>query len=165
MLLVALLLATQPNMDQATLRKMAARFAPTEVTADLRALPDGERAALAKIVRAARLMDAIYLRQAWAGNGQLLLDLAQDSSPLGRARLQLFLIDKGPWSNLDHDAPFIPGVPPRPEAANFYPPGATKEEIEKWQKSLAGPQRDAAAGFFTVIRRTASGFAVVDYSM
>jgi len=166
MLLVALLLATQPNMDQATLRKMAARFAPTEVTADLRALPDGERAALAKIVRAARLMDAIYLRQAWAGNGQLLLDLAQDSSPLGRARLQLFLIDKGPWSNLDHDAPFIPGVPPRPEAANFYPPGATKEEMEKWQKSLSGAERDAATGFFTVIRRGPDGaFTIVPYSI
>src|SRR5713226_4657574 len=166
MLLVALLLATQPNMDQATLRKMAARFAPTEVTADLRALPDGERAALAKIVRAARLMDAIYLRQAWAGNGQLLLDLAQDSSPLGRARLQLFLIDKGPWSNLDHDAPFIPGVPPRPEAANFYPPGATKEQMEKWQKSLSGAERDAATGFFTVIRRGTDGaFTIVPYSI
>jgi hypothetical protein len=166
MLLVALLLAAQPNMDQATLRKMAARFAPTEVTADLRALPDGERAALAKIVRAARLMDAIYLRQAWAGNGQLLFDLAQDSSPLGRARLQLFLIDKGPWSNLDHDAPFIPGVPPRPEAANFYPPGATKEEMEKWQKSLSGAGRDAATGFFTVIRRGPDGaFTIVPYSI
>jgi hypothetical protein len=166
MLLVALLLAAQPNMDQATLRKMAARFAPTEVTADLRALPDGERAALAKIVRAARLMDAIYLRQAWAGNGQLLFDLAQDSSPLGRARLQLFLIDKGPWSNLDHDAPFIPGVPPRPEAANFYPPDATKEEMEKWQKSLSGAERDAATGFFTVIRRGPDGaFTIVPYSI
>jgi hypothetical protein len=166
MLLVALLLAAQPNMDQATLRKMAARFAPTEVTADLRALPDGERAALAKIVRAARLMDAIYLRQVWAGNGQLLFDLAQDSSPLGRARLQLFIIDKGPWSNLDHDAPFIPGVPPRPEAANFYPPGATKEEVEKWQKSLSGAERDAATGFFTVIRRgPEGGFTIVPYSI
>src|SRR5258708_20394502 len=140
MLLVALLLAAQPNMDQATLRKMAARFAPTEVTADLRALPDGERAALAKIVRAARLMDAIYLRQVWAGNGQLLFDLAQDSSPLGRARLQLFIIDKGPWSNLDHDAPFIPGVPPRPDPATFYRPAARNQQMETWQNPLSAPQ-------------------------
>jgi len=165
MLLVALLLAAQPNMDQATLTKMAARFAPTEVAADLRALPDSERSALAQIVEAARLMDAIYLRQAWAGNGRLLFDLAQDWSPLGRARLRLFIIHKGPWSNLDQDAPFIPGVPPRPEAANFYPPGATKEEMEKWQKSLSGAERDAATGFFTVIRRGRDGaFAIVPYS-
>src|SRR5260370_6724142 len=166
MRVVARVLAAQPNMDQATLRKMAARFAPTEVTADLRALPDGERAALAKIVRAARLMDAIYLRQVWAGNGQLLFDTAQASSPLGRARLQLFIIDKGPWSSLDHDAPFIPGVPPRPEGANFYPPDATKEEMEKWQKSLSGAERDAATGFFTVIRRARDGaFTIIPYSI
>src|SRR5712692_3699112 len=38
-------------------------------------------------------------------------------SPLGRARLHLFLINKSPWSNLDHDAPFIPGVPPRERGA------------------------------------------------
>ncbi len=88
MLLVALLLAAQPNVDQATLRKMAGRFAPTEVTADLRALPDGERAALAK------------------------------------------------------------------------------EEVEKWQKSLSGAERDAATGFFTVIRRGPGGaFTIVPYSI
>ncbi|HEX9579038.1 MAG TPA: hypothetical protein VF993_14895 [Myxococcales bacterium] len=162
-MLIALLLAAQ--MDQTTLEKMSARFAPTEVSARLDALADNERAALSRIVAAARWMDTLYLRQVWVGNESLLLQLSQDHSPLGRARLHLFLINKGPWSNLDHDAPFIPGVGPRSDAANFYPPGATKEEIEKWQKSLAGAQRDAAAGFFTVIRRTASGFAVVDYSM
>ena len=110
-------------------------------------------------------MDTLYLRQVWVGNESLLLQLSQDHSPLGRARLHLFLINKSPWSNLDHDAPFIPGVPPRPDAANFYPPGASKEEIEKWQGSLSGAQRDAAAGFFTVIRRTSTGYAIVDYSM
>src|SRR5438105_4353885 len=162
-MLLALLLAAQ--MDQSTLEKMAARFAPTEVGAPLDGLPDNERLALARIVAAARWMDTLYLRQVWVGNESLLLQLSQDHSPLGRARLHLFLINKSPWSNLDHDAPFIPGVPPRPDAANFYPPGASKEEIEKWQGSLSGAQRDAAAGFFTVIRRTSTGYAIVDYSM
>ena len=162
-MLLALLLAAQ--MDQSTLEKMAARFAPTEVGAPLDGLPDNERLALARIVAAARWMDTLYLRQVWVGNESLLLQLSQDHSPLGRARLHLFLINKSPWSNLDHDAPFIPGVPPRPDAANFYPPGASKEEIEKWQSSLSGAQRDAASGFFTVIRRTSTGYAIVDYSM
>ena len=31
--------------------------------------------------------------------------------PSGRARLHYFLINKGPWSRLDHNAPFVPGVP------------------------------------------------------
>ena len=45
---------------------------------------------------AARLMDTLYLRQVWAGNHPLLLDLSQDATPLGRARLHLFLLYKGP---------------------------------------------------------------------
>jgi len=155
MLICALALAA--SMDAVTLQKMAARFAPTEVAARVEALPPLERAALAKLVEAARLFDSIYLRQVWAGNEPLLLQLSQDATPLGRARLHLFVIDKGPWSNLDHDAPFIPGVPPRPDAANFYPPGSTKEEIDSWYKSLSPHDRELATGFFTTIRRTPEG--------
>src|SRR3954469_12455776 len=126
MILLAVMITI--GTDAATLQGMAARFAPTEVRADPSGLQPQERAALAKIVEAASLMDTVYLRQAWAGNEPLLLQLAQDASPLGRARLHLFAINKGPWSNLDQDAPFIPGVPPRPDAANFFPPGATKQQ-------------------------------------
>src|SRR3954470_15463818 len=154
MLMTALMLAAAipaRSPDAATLRRMAARFAPTEVTADLSRLPAREKAALAKLALAAKLMDTIDLRQAWAGNEPLLLQLSQDASPLGRARLRLFLIDKGPWSNLDGDAPFIPGVPARPDAANFYPPGATKEEVESWVKSLSPGEREQATGFYTTI--------------
>jgi hypothetical protein len=155
MLISALLLAAA--LDAATLQKMAARFAPTEVTAGVDALPAQERAALAKIVEAARLFDTLYLRQGWSGNEPLLLQLAQDATPLGRARLHLFVIEKGPWSNLDHDAPFIPGVPPRPDQGTFYPPGSTKQEIDTWYQSLSPRDREAATGFFTLIRRTPDG--------
>lgn len=153
-------------MDPASLQKMAARFAPTEVSASLEGLSPQERAALAKILRAARLFDTVYLRQAWAGNEPLLLQLAQDHSPLGLARLRLFVINKGPWSNLDGDAPFIPGVPPRPASANFYPPGASREEVDAWQKSLGPHDRELATGFFTTIRRTPEGrFGWVPYAI
>ena len=33
----------------------------------------------------------------------MLLDLVRDQTPEGRARLHYFLINKGPWSRLDHD--------------------------------------------------------------
>src|SRR3954463_9384217 len=164
MILLAVMITI--GTDAATLQRMAARFAPTEVSADLSGLQPQERAALAKIVEAASLMDTIYLRQAWAGNEPLLLQLSQDASPLGRARLHLFVIDKGPWSNLDHDAPFIPGVPARPDAANFYPPGASKEEVESWVKSLSPAEREQATGFYTTIRRAPDGrFGWVPYGI
>ena len=58
------------------LRTMTARFAPADIGADLTALPESERRALAKLVEAARLMDSLFLRQVWAGNDAMLQDLA-----------------------------------------------------------------------------------------
>jgi hypothetical protein len=147
------------------LRSMRARFAPVDLTADLSPLPETERRALATLVRAAQMFDALFLRQVWEGNDALLLDLAGDSSELGRARLDYFLLNKGPWSRIDHNEPFIPGVPAKPPPANFYPPGATKAEIEAWIQNLSASERAAATGFFTTIRRTPRGFAAVPYSL
>src|SRR5690349_18285694 len=81
---------------QADLQKMAARFTATEIGADLSRLPGSERAALVKLIQAAKLIDALFLRQVWSGNESVLLDLSKDTSPLGRARLHYFLINKGP---------------------------------------------------------------------
>jgi hypothetical protein len=148
------------------LNAMAARFVPVPLLADLSALPDGERQALAKLVQAARIMDTLFLRQVWAGNETLLLSLVADNTPLGRAHLHYFLINKGPWSRLDRDAPFIPGVDPKPPSANFYPAGATKDEVEAWLKSLPEAEGQRARGFFTTIRWAPDGrLTAVPYSV
>ena len=146
-----------PVPDEARLRAMTARFAPVAIGADISALPEAERRALAKTIEAARLVDAIFLRQVWAGNESLLLELLGDRSPLGQARLHAFLLDKGPWSRLDLDAPFVPGVPAKPESGNFYPADATKQELEAWLKALPPAERASAEGFFTTIRRGRDG--------
>jgi hypothetical protein len=152
--------------DAAELRKLSARLAPVDLTADLGRLPAGERAALADILRAAKIMDALFLRQVWAGNQTLLFDLARDPTPLGRERLHAFMQNKGPWLRLDEERPFIPGVGDKPAAAGFYPPGASKEEIERWMNGLAPEARAAAGGFFTTIRRAPDGrFQAVPYSV
>ena len=85
------------------LQTLTRRFAPVELTADLSTLPDSERRVLAKLVEAAKIFDALFLRQVWSGNEAMLMDLVPDESPLGRARLRYFLINKGPWSRLDDD--------------------------------------------------------------
>jgi hypothetical protein len=151
--------------DVPTLEKMAARFAPTNVTVDISSLPASERTALSKLVEAAKVIDGIFLRQVWAGNEALLLDLVRDQTPLGRARLHYFLINKGPWSDLDVNQPFIANVPTKPEGANFYPPGTTRAEIEEWIKTLPEADRTRATGFFTTIRRGANAFTIVPYSV
>jgi tetratricopeptide (TPR) repeat protein len=152
-----------PNADQ--LKTMSARFAPVDLTADVSKLPANERQALGKLVEAAKVMDTLFLRQVWAGNETMLLELLQDTSPLGRERLHSFMLNKGPWSRLDHFDPFIPGAPKKPEQANFYPPDATKEQVEEWISTLPGGQKTAATGFYSTIRRNAEGkFIAVPYS-
>ena len=152
-----------PGVDQ--LKNMSARFAPVEISADGSKLPANERQALAKLVEAAKVMDTLFLRQVWAGNETMLLGLLQDTSPLGRERLHYFVLNKGPWSRLDHNEPFIPGAPPKPEQANFYPADATKNEVEEWLSTLSGSQKTFATGFYTAIRRNAEGKLIaVPYS-
>ena len=151
--------------DRAALLKMTARFASVDISADLSKLSEGDRKALARLVEAARIIDALFLRQVWAGNDALMQQLSRESlaaqgpdvatrgSQDPRATLHYFLINKGPWSRLDHNQSFVTGVPSKPEGANFYPPDATKEEVQKWFDSLSGDEQARATGFFTTIRR------------
>jgi hypothetical protein len=148
------------------LKAMTRQFAPVSLTVDLSSLPPNEQQALAKLVEAARLMDTLFLRQDWAGNEPLLMALAADPSPLGRARLHAFLLYKGPWDRLAHNQPFLAGVPEKPAQANFYPADATKQELERWMKSLPPAQRKEAAGFYTEVRRAPDGkLTLVPYSV
>jgi hypothetical protein len=153
--------------EQARLEAAAKQYAPVELGADLATLPPNEKQALRKLVRAGWVIDGLFLRQVWGGNPGMLQDLVADRTPLGLARLHYFLLNKGPWDRLDHNKPFIPGTPAKPEGAAFYPPGASKAEVEAWTKGLPNAQRTAAAGFFTTIRRPPApggGFVIVPYS-
>lgn len=165
-----LLAADQGPPDQKQLELMSARFVPVEIRADVASLPANEQQALGKLVQAARIMDALFLRQVWAGNVATLVELLDDRSPLGQARLRYFLINKGPWSRLDRNRPFLPGVPAeKPGAANFYPADASRADVERWLGTLSEAERAKARGFFTTIRRTAPGsdspFQFVPYSL
>ena len=144
---------------------MAARFAPTDISADLSKVSDTDQRVLAKLVEASKIVDALFLRQAWAGNASMLLDLVRDQSPEGRARLHYFLINKGPWSRLDHNAPFVPGAPAKPAGAGYYPVDASKAELERWIQSLPEVERARATGFFTVVRRAGGSFVSVPYNV
>ncbi len=152
-----------PNTQ--ALQQMAARFAPTQISADLSKLSDVDRRVLAKLIEASKIVDALFLRQAWAGNESMLVDLVRDQSPEGRARLHYFLINKGPWSRIDHNAVFVPGAPAKPVGANYYPEGASKAELERWIQSLPEAERARATGFFTVIRRSGNAFMLAPYSV
>jgi hypothetical protein len=135
------------------------------LTGDISRLSVGDHGALQKLVEAARVMDTLYLRQVWSGATALRERLAADTTPEGALRLQYFDINMSPWSVLDHEAPFIDGVPPKPPQANYYPSDMTSGEFTAWVASLPDDQQRAATGFFTVIRRDPAGkLTAVPYS-
>ena len=156
--------AVMPDLNQLT--QMSARFAPVTLKYDAAGLSAGDRKALPKLVEAARVLNHLFLEQVWSGNRGLFVKLQRDTTPLGKARLRYFWLNKGPWSDLDDHAAFVPDVPARkPPGADFYPPDMTREEFEGWVKALPAAEREQAMGFFTVIRRDANKrLRVVPYS-
>jgi hypothetical protein len=159
-IMAAAALAQKPSRKQNptdnSLATKIRRFAPTVMTANTARLSSKDRKALLKIIAAAKYYDPLYLRQIWSGNESLLKELQADKTPLGRLRQHYFLINQGPWSQLDNNEPFIEGVPPRPAYANFYPDDITKEEFNAWLNTLSPEEKEKATGYFYVIRRDAN---------
>jgi len=61
--LIPMLAATQTIPDLSQLQKMIARFAPTELRADVSKLSPGDRKALGKLIEASRVLNDIFLQQ------------------------------------------------------------------------------------------------------
>ena len=153
--------------DTAQLDKMTARFIPTDITADISKMSPADRRVLAKLIDASKIIDGLFLRQVWTGNASMLIDLARDQTPEGLARQHYFRINKGPWSRLDEDKPFVHGAPAKPQNAAFYPDDSTKADIEKWITSLPETEQAGAKGFFTVVKHGADGKSlnIVPYNL
>jgi len=164
--ILAMSIATAAIPDLNELNRMIARYAPAELKVDTSHLSPGDKQALAKLVEAAGAIDDVFITQLWSGNAALKARLEKDTSPLGKARLHYFMLNKGPWSDLDNHEAFLPGVPPKkPLGANFYPEDMTRDEFETWAFKLPKPQQDQARGFFSVIRRGADRkLSIVPYS-
>lgn len=149
---------SSPKREQAAspLAEKIKRFAPTAVAGDLSRLSQGDREALKKLIQAAALMDKIYARQLWSGTDSLRAKLEADTSPEGKERLHYYMLNGGPWSKLDHDVPFLEGVPAtKPPEGNYYFADMTKEEFTAWVATLPELEQMKATGFFYTIRRNA----------
>ena len=126
-----------------------------------RALPENERNALAEMVRAAQVMDGLFLEQVWAGNATVLTQLAGDRTPEGEARLHYFLINKGPWSRLDDNESFLrSGRRHSGQAAAGELLSGGRDARRSRQVDLrtdAARRTPTRSGFFSVIRRGNDG--------
>jgi hypothetical protein len=122
----------------------------TVVEVDLSALPSSEKAALTRIIHAARRLDAVYIGQVWPGTAALLRERMSAQNAQARAEAEALNFFKGPWDN-DGKA-FISGVPATRPIGDFYPAGAAKDSVEAWLGTLPPLERERALGPFTAIR-------------
>ncbi len=140
-----------------------AKLAPVEIAVDPSLLNENDKAVLAKLVEAAKLMDEIFLRQVYSRNVAIREALQQGSNPDYPTLLTYFTINFGPFDRLNHDEPFINLKHKKPGGANFYPEDMTREEFEAWIQ--AHPEdEEAFTSNFTIIRREGDRLVAIPYS-
>jgi hypothetical protein len=114
------------------------------LTTDLSSLSDKEKQMIPLLIQAAKIMDTLYWDQSY-GHRDSLLNAVND-----QATKKFVEINYGPWDRLNNDTPFVAGVGPKPEGANFYPADITKEEIES--STLSDKH-----GQYSLIRKDSTG--------
>jgi hypothetical protein len=126
------------------------QYAAFRLTTDLSALTPRQRQMVPLLIDAAKEMDDVFWREAYRNRDSLLAALTDS------AMHRYVEINYGPWDRLAGDAPFVPGVGPKPAGARFYPADLTKEEFTAFVD--AHPDQAAAlTGLYTLIRRDESG--------
>jgi hypothetical protein len=132
------------------------------VDVDITGLPASEQAALVPLLRAARQMDALYMRQVWPGTRALIRERQSSQTSAAQAELDALNFFKGPWGPTG--TAFISGVPSERPIGDFYPSDTTKHDIDIWLGTLSEPDRKRALDSFTAIERRLSGpFQAVSY--
>ncbi len=136
-----------------------AKLAPVALQCDLSALSPGDRAALTKLIHAAKLIDELFLLQVNPGNPQLRLAVAKLEVPYQ----EMFRIMFGPWNRLDHDKPFL-NDQAKPAGAGFYPPDMSVDEFLTHIQNHPD-QRERLENTFTVIARVDGALQAVPYHL
>jgi hypothetical protein len=126
-----------------------ARYTPVRLTTDLPLSP-ADRQMIPLLIDAVREMDELFKLQAY-GNLDSLLATIPD--PRVRRYVE---INYGPWDRLAGNAPFLPGVGPKPQGTTSYPADMTKEEFEA-QTAGGGARADSLKSLYTVVRRGPGG--------
>src|SRR3954470_7737797 len=110
------------------------------------------------LIDAAREMHEIYWIQVIGPRDSV---LGAITDPFAR---RLAEVEVGPWDRLDGNAPFVPGVGPKPAGANFYPRDMTKAEFERAVQG-GGAHADSLKSWSTMVRRMPSAaLTAIPYS-
>ena len=133
--------------EDSVIHDLLAQYTTVRLEADLSGLSDSTRRMIPHLIAAARAMDGVFWQQAYGDRDSLLQTLSEPARRYAQ-------INVGPWDRLDGNAPFLPGVGPKPAGSNLYPHDLTKDELLRVADLY--PDRDLT-GLYTLVRRTERG--------
>jgi len=112
---------------------------------DLSHLSDNQRAMVAKLIDASKIMDELFWKQSFGENKDAFLAKLNDN------KVRKFAdINYGPWDRLNGDEAFLSGYKEKALGAQFYPADITKEELNN-------ADVEDKTGLYSVIKRDEQG--------
>src|SRR5215472_11800724 len=132
------------------LSKRVARFRRVEMPLQTTGLNDTERKLVDKLVEACRYLEDIYWRQNDPDGLALYQSLEGSRSPRDVELRRYLWINASRFDLLDNNQPFV-GKDPFDPGRGFYPPGLTREQIEKYVAAHADRRAEIYSST-TVIR-------------
>jgi Peptidase family M49 len=152
--------AVTADYDLAAQRAKIARIPMAPNVAFLNA---EEREVVNLLIRAAELMNPIYLRQRSVENPTIRAEIARSEHPQKALLLDMFDLHFGPWDTLAENHPFYGGEK-MPAGAGFYPEDLTKEAFDAYLVANPG-EKEALTSGYTVVRRRGAKLVAVPYSV
>ncbi|WP_237750999.1 dipeptidyl-peptidase 3 family protein [Gallaecimonas xiamenensis] len=152
----------QDSSSHYDLQAQRDKIVPVQMSANTSFLTAEEKQVVNKLIKAARLMSDIYLRQVNEQNPQIRAAIAQSGAANKALLLNMFDEHFGPWDSLAAGHPFF-GDKANAPGSGFYPQDITKDEFNAW---LAKHPKDKAAftSLYTVIRRDGDKLVAIPYS-
>jgi hypothetical protein len=149
--------------QQTRVRERIAMFADTEISADLSALSERERACLRKLVEAGKLADEIFWMQSSHDAVAVRDSLSGLTDDASKEFLKYVLINYGPYDRIFEGERFVGSGPERkPLGAGLYPPDMTREEFENF--IMANPAQKAVfESQYSIVVRDDDGLKSIPY--
>ncbi|WP_425392236.1 dipeptidyl-peptidase 3 family protein [Ekhidna sp.] len=126
------------------MQKKVSIYKNVKLTTDISQLSENEKQMIPLMIEASKIMDELFWYEAYGKKDSLIATLTDPATK------KYVYINYGPWDRLDDNEPFIDGVGPKPEGANFYPTDMSKEEFE-------AVDLEGKTSLYTFIRRDEEG--------
>jgi hypothetical protein len=155
--------AAAPGAEGYDLAAQRAKIARIPMSPNTAFLNAEERDVVNLLIRAADLLDPIFLRQVSADNPRVREEIARSARPDRAQLLDWFDFNAGPWDTLADNRPFW-GERPLPPGGGVYPADLTKEALDAYLAAHPN-EKEALTSPYTVVHREGDRLVAIPYSV